>query len=157
MRTRDLEEENQTIRCFSTKCNYCGRTVLYWENKKGSKVFFDYPIIEKCHQHICKIPRLNAPETSINERVYANHHLDKFQCPICGKIFDIEKDLMQHLKDRKRTNPIYQNFFNNILLFDVLGNDPDQNVKLKVEWKFGNSAQFGKMNIRKKSKLCKNS
>ncbi len=156
---RKYGEENQTVRCFPTKCRNCGKPVLYWENVKGSKVFFDYPIIEKFHQHYCKIASKKIPEKSFTERQYEIHNVEKFQCPLCGKIFDKEAELNQHLKDRQRTDPLYQEFFQNMLVFDVVGENSEKSVinKKKVS-NYGNSSQFGKVLLRKpkRSKTLKN-
>ncbi len=156
---RKVDENNQTVRCFPTKCRNCGKPVLYWENRKGSKVFFDYPILEKFRQHFCKIPPKIFPEKTLLEQEYERHHLEKFQCPICGKIFNEEEGLTQHLKDRKRYDPVYKDFFNKILVFDVLDeNSENKESKGKIAWKLGNSSQFGKVIVRKnkKSKPPKN-
>lgn len=157
---KKVDEQNKTVRCFPTKCRVCGKPVLYWENIKGSKVFFDYPIIEKFRQHFCKIPLKIHPEKTLVEREFETHHQEKFQCPICGKIFDKEAHLTQHLQDRRRNDPIYRDFFQNILIFDVLDEEPKKSeTKGKMEWKLGGNSQFGKVMLRKgkKSKPFKNS
>ncbi|OLS13862.1 MAG: hypothetical protein RBG13Loki_2539 [Promethearchaeota archaeon CR_4] len=150
---KKYDDEGQTLRCFPTKCRSCGKIVLYWENKKGSKVFFDYPVAEKFRQHFCKIPKKIVEEKSNLERQFEIHHQEKFQCPICGKIFDKESDLTQHLKDRKRNDPVYRDFFQKILLFDFLeGDSKTSGENAKVKWTFGNSTQFGKIIMRKDKK-----
>jgi len=116
-------------------------------------VFFDYPVIEKFRQHFCKIPKQIPQEKSIHERQFEIHHQEKFQCPICGKIFEKEDGLTQHLKDRKREDPVYREFFQKILLFDFLEGDsktPEETAKMK--WTFGNSTKFGKIIMRKDKK-----
>ncbi len=141
-------------------CKGCGKQVLYWENNKGSKVFFEYPVIERFRQHTCKKFRKDLPGKSFIEREFEIHNQTKFQCPLCGKIFDQEIYLTQHLKDRSRNDPIYRDFFQNILIFNVLGNESEKSENNgKMEWKLGNRSQFGKVGLRngKKSKSLKNS
>ncbi len=134
--------------------------MLYWENTRGSKVFFDYPVVEKFRQHFCKISPKTLPEKSIAEREFDTHHQTKFQCPICGKIFDQETHLTQHLKDRSRNDPVYRDFFQNILIFNVLENESEKSENNgKMEMKVGNISQFGNVGLRKdkKAKPLKNS
>ncbi len=147
------DNKNQTVRCFPTKCKKCGKQVLYWENARGSKVFFDYPVIEKFRQHFCKVPLKIPPEKTFTEREFETHQQTKYQCPLCGKIFGQETHLTQHLKDRSRNDPVYRDFFQNIVIFNVLENeseDPDNNRKM--EWKSGNISQFGKVRLRRGKK-----
>ncbi len=154
-----VDENNQTVRCFPTKCRVCGKPVLYWENTRGSKVFFEYPVIEKFRQHFCKLPPKIIPEKSFAERQFEIHQQSIFQCPLCGKMFDEEAHLNQHLKDRSRNDPIYRVFFQKILIFNVLEDESEQSENNgKKEWDLGNSSQFGQIRLRKdkKSKPLKN-
>jgi len=147
------DEENHTVRCFVTKCKMCDNAVLYWESSRGSKVFFNYPIGEKLQRHICKQPVKPALTKSFAEQQYELHHRQKYQCPICGKIFDAESTLNQHIQHSPKDDLDHLEFRAYFLNPTHLGEDAkilDEKTAIKPD--FSRSAHFGRITVRKAKK-----
>lgn len=107
------------LRSFPTKCLKCGKSVLYWESTAGAKVIFDLPIYGKPSPHRCTIVRKSqdyVKETNLDHKL---KWIEKatFQCPVCGKIFDTEESLNEHIKKLNKQDDRHYDFFHHMLDF----------------------------------------
>ncbi len=102
------------LRSFKTNCKKCGREVLYWECTHGSKLFFNYPPYGKLIRHNCRGIDYKNRKKSYNVIVKTpskNLINPSPSCPVCGKLFKFEDDILIHLKELKKNDEIHRNFF----------------------------------------------
>lgn len=110
------------LRSFKTSCPNCKADVLYWECTHGSKIFFEYPPYGKLIRHFCR------QSTTKNQRS------DKYQviikrpigllenarasCPVCGKLFENEMYLKDHIDQMKKNDDTHKSFLEDQYLFE---------------------------------------
>ncbi len=142
------------LRSFKTSCPTCGADVLYWECTHGSKIFFEYPPYGKLVKHYCR-KYLSSKSQKKKFKVIVktpNRLFDdpKISCPICGKLFDSNISLDNHLIMLKRTDPEHKNFFKDRIKFSE--EDHYKNRKKQKENNSFQSPKFGQVNIKKANK-----
>ncbi len=147
-----------TLRTFVSKCKRCGAPVLYWECIHGCKVFFQYPVYGKLIRHRCA--RVEDPsrqeESEIAEREYQQTHKQFFQCPVCAKNFTTERQLDQHIKEKKNIDDAHHNFFLGGQYFDQINafvNSPEYKqgigIPVKKFQRLSEEVKFGKIVFKK--------
>jgi len=108
------------LRAFKTVCPRCKNDVFYWECSHGSKVFFEYPIYGRLIRHKCKkhLTKENLKKKDhIEVKIPFFIEKDNFGCPICGKIFNKKNQLVDHIKQLKKSDEAHHSFYNNKLNF----------------------------------------
>ncbi|MCK4239933.1 MAG: hypothetical protein KAX33_12465 [Candidatus Lokiarchaeota archaeon] len=150
---RSIHGPHCLLRAFKTVCPKCKNDVFYWECSHGSKVFFEYPIYGRLIRHKCK-------KHSTKENSKKKNHIkvkiplfiikDNFSCPICGKIFSKKNQLVDHIKQLKKSDEAHHNFYNNKLNLktdsEILNYDLNKNLS-KNENKNHYRPTFGKITI----------
>ncbi len=138
------------LRSFKTTCPTCGVDVLYWECTHGSKIFFEYPPYGKLVKHYCrKYQSIKANTNKFNVIVKTPNRLfedSKFNCPICGKVFNNDSNLNDHLMQLRRTDSEHKQFIKNRITF----NEGSHNKNNKLN--DFHSPKFGRVNIKKVNK-----
>ena len=134
------------LRSFQVKCLKCGIDVLYWECTHGCKVFFEYPPYGKLIKHNCRLYMNKNRKNKYTIIVKKPNKLLKDvspSCPICGKLFRTENDVIEHLKQIKKTDELHKNYFENDLSFESFFQENNQNLSIKPK--------FGRINLRKRN------
>jgi len=146
------------LRSFKTSCPKCKKEVLYWECKHGCKVFFEYPPYGKLVKHFCKLQLSKSQK--IKDPIIIKRPKFLFEkvfrsCPICGKFFNNENNLKDHLKNLEHDDPAHQMFFKNQNFFnhdnlEETGNlNPYRRENIELP---NNHPKFGRINIKNKIK-----
>jgi hypothetical protein len=141
------------LRSFKTKCPNCGADVLYWECTHGCKVFFEYPPYGKLIKHICKKRRHKNVKKEYKNIVKTPKGLlenSNVYCPACGKAFDNEASLHNHIQEKKKFD-----YYHKILISSI-NNDEAKKTKLEETKDQQKEDQykpkFGKINFKNKNK-----
>ncbi len=138
-------------RSFQTECPRCGVEVLFWECNHGCKVFFNYPPYGKLIRHICRQYKGNKIKNKYPIIIRnPNKMLEDASpsCPICGKIFKNESNLKEHLKQSKKNDQQYKQFFEGKFSFF---NEFNHKTLIKSEkTKVSDKLKFGKINLRRR-------
>jgi uncharacterized C2H2 Zn-finger protein len=146
-------------RSFPTKCKNCNATVLYWECSHGVKIIVEYPVYGKTLKHICKTIKKSKSRSVISHAAHAEKlsNVITFQCPVCGKILENEKSLLNHIKKLKSHDDAHAKFFDedlDLINFDTNANQSYSTEKLSNNEKseIGDLTNIGKYNFKIKSK-----
>jgi len=131
------------LRSFKTECPNCGAKVLYWECTHGCKVFFEYPPYGKLIKHKCKNHRERTTKKKykiIVKRPKGLLENNSKYCPACGKVFDNQKSLNDHINQMEKFDYLHQ----------IIGAKNNENHSISVEndKKEYDPPKFGQMNLR---------
>jgi len=110
------------LRSFKTNCKKCGKEVLYWECTHGSKLFFNYPPYGKLIRHNCRGIEYKNKKKSYQVIVKTpNKNLinPSPSCPVCGKLFKYEEEILDHLKELKKNDDLHKHFFSSENKFQI--------------------------------------
>jgi hypothetical protein len=105
------------IRSFPTKCRKCNASVLYWECAHGVKTFLNYPIYGKPIRHRCNHNSSSKSKVikGFDEILLNSLHKNRYQCPVCAKIFETQTDLNHHISVQKKQDDAHALYFGSIL------------------------------------------
>jgi len=132
------------LRSFQTTCRKCGDEVLYWECTHGSKLFFNYPPYGKMIRHSCRRLPAKDPKKSYPVVVKKSKGLlvkASPSCPVCGKIFQSEYSLNEHLNYLKKRDKDHISFFSESNEKDEEDSEANSGFK---------PPRFGRINIKKR-------
>lgn len=132
-----------TLRSFKTECPSCGAEVLYWECAHGSKVFFEYPPYGKLIKHKCKKNKNKNKRKNYNIIVKRPKGLlqnSSKYCPACGKVFNNEQSLNDHINQMEKCDYYHQ----------ILSAKEMEKKVLEKKEKKAYKPKFGQINVKRK-------
>lgn len=134
------------LRSFHTKCPKCKADVLYWECRHGCKVFFEYPPYGKLQRHYCRKRELTYSKKNhfpVIVKIPKGILVDaSISCPVCGKLFNEDSALKDHLIKMKINDSEHELFIENKLVFE---DEVDEVTKKRKR----DYPRFGKINLKK--------
>ncbi len=110
------------LRSFKTSCPKCKADVLYWECNHGSKIFFEYPPYGKLIKHFCR-QNLEKNQRSDPFQVIIKKPIGLLEnartsCPVCGKLFQNDKHLKDHINQMKKNDDNHKDFLEDQYIFE---------------------------------------
>ncbi|MHA1192196.1 MAG: hypothetical protein ACTSP9_07840 [Promethearchaeota archaeon] len=120
------------LRSFKTSCPKCKTDVLYWECTHGSKIFFEYPPYGKLNQRSDRFQVIIKKPIGLLKKA-------RISCPVCGKLFENENYLKDHINQMKKNDDNHKIFLEDQYIFD--------NSTIEKETKY--YPKFGRIIIKK--------
>jgi hypothetical protein len=109
-------------------------------------LFFNYPPYGKLIRHNCRGIDYKNKKKSYKVIVKTpNKDLNNPSpsCPVCGKLFKYEEDILVHLKELKKNDIFHRNFFNSKNKF--------QEEELEKKKSFIKTPKFGRITIKERN------